>query len=80
MKAVTLQASWEPRSDVKMADQAIADKLAPMACSAWRHPRLELRDVTQNLTIHADYAVEMNLVFGDCFVRLWCASARSLAY
>lgn len=65
MKAVTLQASWEPRSDVKMADQAIVDKLAPMACSAWRHPRLELRDVPELTPGPHDVVIDIS-VCGIC--------------
>ena len=45
MKAVTLQATWDPRPEVSLKPDEQASRLAPMACQAWRNPRLVVEDI-----------------------------------
>jgi len=47
MKAVTLQATWDPRPEVSLSPDERASRLAPMACQTWRHPRLVAEEIPE---------------------------------
>ena len=45
MKAVTLQATWDPRPEVSLKPDERTARLPPMACQTWRNPRLVAEDI-----------------------------------
>ena len=44
MKAVTLHADWDPKSDFKLGPKDIEGRLTYLGSRAWRNPRVEIED------------------------------------
>lgn len=47
MNATRLIADWDPRDGALFSEAQTQDRLAPMACGAWRNPRLEKVEVPE---------------------------------
>ncbi len=47
MRALVLEAAWEPRAGYPVTDTERARRKARVASQVWRHPRVELRDVDE---------------------------------
>ena len=47
MNATQLIADWEPRDGALLSEAQAQHRLAPMACSAWRNPRLERVEIPE---------------------------------
>ena len=45
MRAVVLDAKWQPRPEAKLAAADIARRWAPNANLVWRDPQIEVREV-----------------------------------
>jgi threonine dehydrogenase-like Zn-dependent dehydrogenase len=47
MRATQLTADWSPRTQLELTEIQQREQRAPMACSAWRNPRLEQVDIPE---------------------------------
>ncbi len=77
MKAVTLQATWAPRSI--SAEAAGPNRLAPMACEAWRDPKLVMSDVPDTDPGPHDVVIDVS-VCGICGSDTHCIETDTNGY
>jgi threonine dehydrogenase-like Zn-dependent dehydrogenase len=75
MKAITLQATWDPKPNMRPT----SERLAPMACSAWRDPKLVLQDLTLPEPGPLDVVIDVS-VCGICGSDTHCIETDAEGY
>jgi threonine dehydrogenase-like Zn-dependent dehydrogenase len=79
MKALTLQANWEPRRPDGLGPHQRASRKSPNAATAWKHPRLTLADAPTPAPGHGDVLIKVKAC-GICGTDVHCCTTDESGY